>query len=241
MRSVARVVERDVAVAGQVLTVVNSPLYNLPRRVASLSEAAGMLGMQQLKDLVLAVEVFDRSSAGPPLPGISLDGLQTRAHARASLARGLAPRAMADGAYTVGLLTELGRMLLVAHAPDRYIACCYLLMAELSLDEAEIEVFGVHSRALGAHLLAHWGLPDDVVQAVGQAGVPGAPDVAGVVALADCFLDEAIHERDEEQPAMDVTDAMLAPLGLEGRLELARSLARTLVEGIGELPARKAS
>ena len=241
MRSVARVIERDVAVAGRLLTVVNSALYALPRKVVSLSEAASLLGMASLRDLVLAVEVFDALGVTVDLPGISLDDLQARAHARASLARGLAPRGLADAAYTVGLLRDVGRMMMVAHAPDRYIACCYLLQADLTLDEGEFEVFGVRGPALGAHLLAQWGLPSEVVEAIGGEAVPGEPTVAGVVALAERFVDEAIHERDHDDALLLVTRDMLEPMNLMAKADLARTLARTMAQGLVEPPVRSAA
>ena len=239
MAEVADVLGRDIAVSSRILSVVNSALYALPRTVSSLQQATSMLGVRAIRDLVLAIEVFGELAKGPSLPGVSLEDLQNRAHARGTLARMLAPRHLADEAYTTGLLYELGRMVLAAKAPDRYIAACYLLQADLSLDEAEREVFGVSQRELGARLLALWGLPWEVVHAVRAPGTwhdQAERTVADLVDLADLFVEEATHERVTDEPLVLVTRKMLAPWGLTRKAETARSLARTLARGLVEPP-----
>jgi len=239
MSDVAEVVSRDMAVSSRILSVVNSALYSLPRTVSSLQQAATMLGISGLRDLVLAIEVFGELSKGPQLPGVNLEELQNRSHARGTLARMLAPKAMADLGYTTGLLFELGRMVLAAKAPDRYIAACYLTQTDMSLAAAEVEVFGVSQRELGARLLALWGLPWDVVRAVlgsTKHTEPGGRNIADLVQLADLFVEEAAYERGTGEPLVLVTRKMMAPWGLAHKADLARSLARTLAHGLVEPP-----
>ena len=244
LRDAARVIERDVAVAGRILRLVNSALYALPRRVGSLDQAVGLLGLQVVRDLVLAVEVFGELQPERPLPGVSLARMQDQAHAVATLARVLAPRGDADLAYTAGLLGQLGRMFLMARASERYIACLYLTQADVPLDEAEQEVFGVRSRDLGAWLLALWGLPWEVVDAVRTSDAVPVPDggplpLVGAVHLAALFVEEAMAAEDDE-PLVVVTREMVAPWGLERRVPMMRQMARSLVRGLAEPPRQHA-
>jgi len=243
VRDAARVIERDVAVSTRVLQLVNSALYALPRRVGSLEQAVGLLGLQGVRDLVLAVEVFGELRPAEPLAGVSMARLQEQAHATATVARVLAARGEADLAYTAGLLSQLGRMVLMARATDRYIACLYLTQAELTLDEAEVEVFGVPSRELGAWLLALWGLPWEVVDAVRTSDAVPTPDggtlpLVGAVHLAACFVEEA-WSADDDEPIVIVTRDMLWPWGLESKGPLMRQLARSLVRGLMEPPLKR--
>lgn len=240
MASIARVLERDVAVSSRLLQVVNSALYALPRKVGSLAQALGLLGLKAVRDLVLAIEVFD-GLGQTSVPGFSLEALQAESHTRGSLARALAPSALRDHAYTAGLMGDIGRMVLLARAPDRYVACTYLTQTGMPLDEAEAEVFGVPSRALGAFLLSTWGLPEEVVQAVGRPASPGLPTVAGLVALAERFQEEARHEKEHDEVLFIVTREMLAPLRLAPKADLARALARTMAQGLLEPPVRGAA
>ena len=230
MSSVAAVVERAPGLAAQVLQTVNSALFGLPRKVTSVAQAVTFLGFQQVRDLVLALEVF-QGIRGTALPDIDLDTLQERAQVRASLARALAPRKLADVAYTVGLLGELGRMVLVAQAADRYIAVSYLKTTGMSAAEAEADVFGVPSGTLGGRLMEEWQLPYDVVEAVRRPAAPGHDSLAGLVAIADLLLEEAAEAAETGEPLLLVTREMLAPWGREARLDVARDLARTLARG----------
>lgn len=229
---VADVVGRDVAVSSRVLAVVNSGLYSLPRKVNSVEQAVGLLGLTTVRYLVLAVEVFhalgDREA--------SLDDLQKGAHARGSLARVLAPRHLSDAAYTSGLLWELGRMVLVARMSDAYGKVDEAVAEGLDRALAERRVFGVSSRELGARMLALWGLPGDIVSTVLDPA-SGAP-IADLVRLAELFVQEAVHEKACDESLVLVTRGMLAPWGLERRADLARRLARTMVGNGVEPPAR---
>jgi HD-like signal output (HDOD) protein len=232
-----------VAVSGRLLQVVNSALYSMPRKVSGLQQAAGLLGLMALRNMVLAVEVFGSFRSPQRLPGISLDVLQARAHGRATLARTLAPRRLADSAYTAGLLRDIGRMVLMTRASDRYIACCYLVTTGLTWEQAEIEVFGVASRNLGGHLLRRWELPGEVLAAVEMVDDPGDPTVGGLVELAELFVREAAHaaEHPDEDPLMLVTRDMLEPLGLVSKAQTARDLARTMSKGLLEPPVQSAA
>ncbi len=242
LRDAARVIERDVAVSSRVLQLVNSAMYSLPRQVSGVEQAVSLLGLRAVQDLVLAVEVFGELMPVDPVPGVSLESMQAVAHATGTLARVLAPPRHADNAYMAGLLSHLGRMVLVAKAPDRYRAALYLTQTDLPLEEAEEAVFGVRSLDLAAWLLAMWGLPWEVVDAVRTCdGVPvpdgGALPVAGSVLLASCLVAEA-RSRDSDEPLVAVTREMVEPWGLRPRMPLLRGLAQSLVRGLEEPPQR---
>jgi HD-like signal output (HDOD) protein len=238
MGQIADVVMRDVAVTSRVLSVVNSALYNLPRKVKSVSQAVNLLGLSTVRDLVLAVEVF-HGLVGDEATGRVLRELQLESHARAALGRVLSPRPLAEATYTSGLLLDLGRMVLLARVPDRYGAVPFLQETGLSRAEAEREVFGVTSRELGARLLALWGLPGDIVATVLEPD-SGGP-IADLVQLADLFVQEASHEAAYGEALVLVTRKMAVSWGLEDRVDLARHLARTMVKGALEPPVRGAA
>jgi HD-like signal output (HDOD) protein len=243
LRDAARVIERDVAVSTRVLQLVNSAMYSLPRQVASVEQAVSLLGLRAVQDLVLAVEVFGELMPLDPVPGVSLQSMQAVAHATGTLARVLAAPRDADHAYMAGLLSYLGRMVLVAKAPERYRAALYLTQTDLPLEEAEEAVFGVRSLDLAAWLLAMWGLPWEVVDAVRTCdGVPvpdgGALPIAGAVLVASCLVAEA-RTRDTDEPLVAVTREMVEPWGLRPRMPLLRGLAQSLVRGLEEPPQRR--
>lgn len=230
---VADVIGRDVAVATKVLTVVNSAVFQLPRRIASLKEAVGLLGLDTVRDVVLSVEVL--TCLGRRGDCSDLEQRQRLAHARASLARVLSPRPMAGTAFTTGLLTDLGMMLVVARRPDLARAIADAVEGGAEVEAAEEQVLGLPARELGARLLALWGLPGDVVAAVLEP--KGTEPVAQLVDLAGTFVGEAMHEAATHEAVEWVTPDMVEPWGLERRVDLARHLARGLVRGCSALAA----
>ena len=57
MADLARAISIDPGMTAMVLKLVNSAFYAMPRKVETISRAVGILGMQPLHDLVLAVSV----------------------------------------------------------------------------------------------------------------------------------------------------------------------------------------
>ena len=62
MGQVAEVIANDPAMTARVLKLVNSAFFGLPAKIDTVSRAVGMLGTQQIHDLVLASSVTETFS-----------------------------------------------------------------------------------------------------------------------------------------------------------------------------------
>jgi HD-like signal output (HDOD) protein len=149
---ISAVVCRDPALAAKILQLVNSSFFGLPRQVTSLPEAVSYLGVTTLRSLVLSTEAMSLFRPAARAAGLDVDGLAARAVATATEAARLADREYRGDAFTAGLLSDLGLLLLAAKAPDL-----------LRRDEAEL---GFTHGGLGAYLLGLWGLAPGIVEAV---------------------------------------------------------------------------
>jgi HD-like signal output (HDOD) protein/CheY-like chemotaxis protein len=149
---IAAVVCRDPALAAKVLQLVNSSFFGLPRRVTSVPEAVAYLGVATLRSLVLSTEAMSLFRPAARAAGLDVDGLSVRAVAAATEAARLAAPEHRSDAFTAGLLSDVGLLLLAAKAPEL-----------LRRDEADL---GFGHGAAGAYLLGLWGLPPGVVEAV---------------------------------------------------------------------------
>jgi HD-like signal output (HDOD) protein len=167
---IADVVCRDPALAAKILQLVNSSFFGLPRQLTSLPQAVAYLGVATLRSLVLSTEAMSLFRPSARAAGLDVDALSARAVATATEAARLAAPEFRSDAFTAGLLSDVGLVLLAAKAPEL-----------LGRDEAEL---GFTHGAAGAYLLGLWGLPLGVVEAVAFHHEPPGTPAGGDAGLA---------------------------------------------------------
>jgi HD-like signal output (HDOD) protein/ActR/RegA family two-component response regulator len=192
---VAAVVERDIAMSAKVLQLANSAYFGPREPVSSLRDAVALLGHETLRALVLSVEAFQRFEVPASIPGFSLEAVQQRSLQVGRLAHKLSQGSPeADDAFAAGLLLDVGLLVLAAHASG----CLAedLIAAERAgrpVHDIELERHGITHAEIGAHLLALWGLPHTIVEAVAHHHRPlrsPAPcfDAIATVHIADALV-----------------------------------------------------
>ncbi len=155
----AAVIERDPAMALKVLQLVNTSFFGPAKRHVLLRGAVATLGVELIKDLVRGVFVAPPQSAHG-----ALDALWRHARVTARLARRLVSDPLRAGeAFTAALLHDLGRAVLLAHAPA-------------ALDDDSRGPHGAMHASVGAYALGLWGLPRSLMDAVAYHH---RPDLAG--------------------------------------------------------------
>src|SRR5438093_5719439 len=112
----------------------------------------------------------------------SINRIWRRSLKLAELSRSIAQREtgdpkIAEDAYTAGLLHDLGTAVLACNLHEQYQRATRMSSEQqIRISAAEIEVFGAAHAQVGAYLLALWGLPATVVEAVGCHQVPSRSD-----------------------------------------------------------------
>ena len=224
MEEVGALIGSDMAMTAKILQIVNSSFFGLARRVARPSEAAGYLGIDTLKSLVLATNVFSQYEAKTP-NGYSAvkageHSQQVGAAARAIAKAEEMPRSIVDDAFVAGLLHDVGKLVLASSLPEQF--------ARVSADASrsglavEREVFGTTHAEVGGYLLGLWGLPARVVEAINLHHFPNG-SVAGefspltAVHVADCLIAERASAKSGGLFA-PVDMEYLARIGLTNRL-----------------------
>ncbi|WP_243360079.1 HDOD domain-containing protein [Fundidesulfovibrio terrae] len=194
---VAGIIQNDPALAAKLLKVANSALYGFPQRIDTISRAVTVIGVQQLSALALGVSVMDM------FKDIPRDVLNVRGFWRHCLACACGARALASALgmpnteriFVSGLLHDVGLLLFILHAPDRFRQVLQLVRERgESLTGAERRVLGVDHGLAGGALLAGWGLPPSLTEATRHHHEPlASPDIRNVaiVHVAD-FLAEAL-------------------------------------------------
>ncbi len=189
---IGAVVACDPGLATRLLRVVNSAYYGLPRKVETIAHAVALVGMEDLRQLVLA------TSAGTafrrlPVALIDVDRFWHHSVYVATAARALAAgdaRGRGERWFTAGLLHDVGQLVLCHEVPDLYRPALERAPGGgAALAAAEAEVLGFGHAAVGAELLRQWGIPEATARVVefhhDPARAPGGGREAAVLWAAD--------------------------------------------------------
>jgi HD-like signal output (HDOD) protein len=196
---VGNIIRQDAAMSAKLLQIVNSAYFGLPKRIAHVGQAVAYLGLDVVRCLVLTVQAFTVADNLPPVRGFSLDRCQEHALLCASVVRKIAPTpALANDAYTAAALHEIGRVMLAVGASEQFAdAIASAERDNVPVHVREREIFGVTHCEVGAYLLALWGLPLSIVEAVayqhdsGRVRQATALDALSLLHIADALVIEA--------------------------------------------------
>jgi HD-like signal output (HDOD) protein/CheY-like chemotaxis protein len=231
MEDVGAVIARDPALTAKVLHAVNSAFFGLAHRVSEPAEAASFLGMDTLKALVLATDVFaqflTRMPLGFPAARVPARSRRVAAAARVIAQAEEADRAVTDDAFCAGLLGDIGLLALASSRPAQFLRLPGGGRAPI---EAEQELFGATHAEVGGYLLGLWGLPPSVTEAVSFHHAPGASREEKFCALAAAHAaDVLLDELSGETPVAPLDIAFHKRLGHESRIPVWRAAVRELL------------
>jgi len=233
IEKVSAIIQKDMGMSAKVLQLANSAL-GAAGRVASTADAVVYLGLDAIRTLLLTLHAFSefRPSAGS---AFSMQSLWRHSLVTGALAERILQTLPADGGMhgsmrMIGLLHDVGRLVLAANLPDAFDRAYQLAEAkQVSHWEAEREIFGATHAEVGAYLIGLWGLPEPIVEAVAyhhapvKCPHPGSAmltslHVADSLASAELHYDAAVHH-----PEPDAQ--YLAGMNLADRLGEWRDLA----------------
>jgi len=229
---VARIVETDIAMAARVLQLANSAYFGRRSPISKVSEAVAYLGLDTLRALVLHTEAVSGFQIDPPIPGFELEALHQHCTRVARVAAALAAETGAgDAAFTAGLLHDIG-LLVLASQDSQGLAQLLATAREQTrpLHLLEQEQHNVTHAEIGAHLLALWGLPHAVIDAVaghhGNGWLKLPFDAVAVTYVANVLVEELEAELlSDAPPASELDLAYLEQAGVSAHLDGWRELA----------------
>jgi HD-like signal output (HDOD) protein/ActR/RegA family two-component response regulator len=194
---IAEIVSRDPALSAKLLQISNSAFFGFSRKVYSVDEAVQLLGVSVIQSLAMAVPIFSSFSRAKcptfPIEQVWEHSLQTAIIGRRIYSQHLNDSLTGEQAFCAGILHDVGKIILASELPDKYSA---VLQESLSsgkpLYEVEQSHFGATHSEVGGYLLALWGLPIPLVEAVANHHNPrrcGVQELclAGVVHIANAL------------------------------------------------------
>lgn len=233
--AVGGIIARDIGMTAQILKLVNSAFFGLPRHVSDPAEAASYLGVELLKSLVLSLHVFSQFEHAHT-ESFSVDKLWQHSLLVAALAKLVAqaenaPDRVVKEAFSAGILHDAGKLVLVSNFPSEMDRILHSIrVMGVKPDAAEREIFGATHAEAGGYLLGMWGLPVGVVDAITFHHAPDVAPVGGFSALTAVHVaDHLAHQIAspiQGYPAPPLNDVYLQQLELSQRLPIWEDVAR---------------
>jgi len=197
MQEIGDIISQDVGMTAKILQLVNSAFFGLPRKITRVSQAAGLLGLDTIRTLVLTAGVF-KAFEQVKIPGFDLDRLWEHSMGVGACARGLArhqalPLEAVDTASLAGMLHDAGKLVLAAALPEAFGEIMEKARKEdRPLWEVEQETLQTSHAEVGAYLMGAWGLPDAVVEALAFHHQPVKSHVYDVGPLLFTHVSDAL-------------------------------------------------
>jgi len=160
---IAQIIGKDSALSARLLKIVNSPFYGYDTQIETITHAITIIGMAQLRDLVLATMVVDR------FQGLANKNLDMKSFWLHNIACGLMARIIAtfchergvERYYVLGLIHDIGRLLMFLSIPEKMNKALHKAqLEERLLYVVEKEMFGYDHSDVGRLLIQSWQLPD---------------------------------------------------------------------------------
>lgn len=168
---IAAVVREDMAMAVQILKLINSVLFGLSRKIETLEEAISYLGMDTIRSLALVQHLFSQCKH-EECQTFNHEQLWEHCLCTATLSRQIATRLtkarqIHEQAYLAGLLHDIGKLILASSLPDTYQKILEeVAESDREQNEVEVEQLGADHAAIGAYLTGLWGMPRTITEAV---------------------------------------------------------------------------
>lgn len=189
---IGKLIGRDSVLSAHLLKLANSSFFGFPSQIETITHAVTVIGMAQIRDLVLAVMVTRRFK---DIPSELIDMKAFWFH---SIACGLTARVIAtyrhapnvERFYVLGMFHDLGRLLFFLNFADP-IKDISLRVKEgkASFHQMEREIIGCDHAEVGGALLKRWNLPESLIEPVACQHDPAKaihyPVEAAILHVAD--------------------------------------------------------
>lgn len=191
----------DPALSARILRVVNSSFYGMPGQFSSVKRAVIFLGLNAIKNITIAASLNKMFKAHPAMPNFHAEDLWMHSVAVGVLSQQIALRAgnvASDDAFLAGLIHDVGIIVELQACRNEFAEVLKRCSKDkdLTLREAESQVFGVTHEEFGAELCRAWRFPGQLIDVTSRHHNPETlPEhsriMPRIVHLADLLANKA--------------------------------------------------
>lgn len=191
----SKLIGKDQGISSKVLSIANSPLYGLPRKVSTIDFAIMIIGFHDVKNIVVAlsmIEAFkEKESKELHQNNFWIHSLMT-GNAAKKLSEDLGFKISGE-VFIAGLLHDLGIVVLYRYFKKQFNELVKLAEEnKKSISEYEVDLLGFTHSEVGNMLAEKWNLPTALCDAIKYHHQPSlAPAnqvVIAIIHLVDYIL-----------------------------------------------------
>ncbi len=245
--NIIELIQYDPSMAMRVLKLANSPLYGYSGEIGSLQQAAGLLGPDALKNIILTTPILERyydaerAALDIDFPSFWLH-MQLKAAFAGRIAR-LRGQMEVDVCFTAGMIHETGKLALAIRAP----ALMKKIMMHakdqnMTLAQAGKSVAGFSHLDIAVHIAEEWGFPKRLSQALAVCDYENNADfssaIGAVVAVSNYYVwrmgyPDSIEIKGPNKPLAAIESLELSEQIVDSWEEQMRLLGAESVEFLG--------
>lgn len=234
LEQIAQTVNQDQGLSTKVLSLANSAFYGLQARVTSVARAIALLGLKEIRNLVLILGTQALTVRHNYPRALDLRAYWDHQFRTGICAKFLAERLESmdpDILFTCGLLHDLGMLLTALYRPlDWSTIHADVMGNHCSWSLAEERHWGLEHGLIGAMTLNSWNLPPEITEPINWHHAPHLAEEHRTEACVVCAADSLHHHlRDENYPLPESAVQSLEELSLDEQ-ELLAELSWVLEE-----------
>jgi len=187
-----KIISNDQGLVTKILTIANSPLHGIPRRVSTIDFAIVVLGFNQVKNIVVALSMMETLKV---VGNRKFDQKNYWVH---SILTAAASKRIADDlgyqtsgeVFTAGLLHDMGIPIIYKYFNKEYKQIVNAVSKkDMNYLEAEEKFLGITHQDVGRYLVDRWNLPIAIADVISYHHQPTLAEknreLTALVHLAD--------------------------------------------------------
>ena len=218
---IADKIQFDPDLLAMVFKLVNSSYYGFRKQIDSLKLAVTLLGLEELANLVMTAQVFQKLGNYESETGLDIQALWKHLVGTAFVARAIAKKLKTEeeSAFLSGMLHDLGKVVLDCFFSDYYAAVLEMVKAEdVAIAEAEMETLGISHSDVGGQLAVAWKFADKYQTAILHHHSPERATrfgrLVGLVHLANALCRQQGYGSGGDNHTPDIDEAVLERFAL---------------------------
>ncbi|MCD6116507.1 HDOD domain-containing protein [bacterium] len=164
IRKIVEIIEKDPGLVAQILKIVNSAYYSVPREVKDINLAVAYLGINEVYRIVISVYVLDALSTADKhaFHKIWYHSNYTALTAK-FLGKEYEPLLNSNDLWVHSILHDIGKLIYLKFFPEHFKAVEIYCNKQGSLCREAEDFYNIpHSSYFGELLCTHWQLPEDI-------------------------------------------------------------------------------